>query len=276
MMVTIGLDPTLARLGPLVLTWHGLLTALAVLMALTVAGRAARRIGVADEAAASLMLWAVIGGLAGARASYDLDHPERLADGPGAVLAVWEGGIAAYGAFLGGLAAGLVRARRLGLPAWPLLDAAAPAILLGQAVGRLGCLLNGDAWGAPTGAGGGVVSTHPDALLPPSLLGVPTHPDPLSETVWVLGLLGSVTALGPKLGRPGSRFLTIAAGYGAGRLLLGTVRQEPVLLLGLQAAQVIGLVTGTAALAVLLWRLRHAGAGTGRAIEGTVRALPRR
>jgi phosphatidylglycerol:prolipoprotein diacylglycerol transferase len=252
------LDPTLVQLGPLVVGWHGVFTALAVLVAVWLGGRrAGRAVGPAaplDE----IIVWAVVGGMVGARMMHVLDHLPEYAANPVAALAIWEGGLAVYGAFLGGIAAGLVAAGRAGVPAWPLLDAAAPALLVGQAIGRLGCLSNGDAWGAPTGAGWGIVYWHPDALLPPALLGVPTHPYPLYEIAACALLLAGVWLARRRLAAPGALFLTVALGYAAIRFGLTWFRQEPVVWWGLQEAQIVALTTVLVAVGLLLAR-RQAG-----------------
>ena len=158
-----------------------------------------------------------------------------------------------WGSFIGAIVAGLIAARGTHLPIWPLLDIAGPAILIGQAIGRLGCLSNGDAWGAPTGGGWGIVYADPNDLVPRGLLGVPTHPYPLYEILAVLVLLGVLARLRPRLGRPGDLFIVAALGYAAIRFFLTFFRQETVVAAGLQEAQVIAvlivLVMGAVAVA---------------------------
>ena len=106
---------------------------------------------------------------------------------------VWEGGIAVYGAFIGGIIGGGIAAWRDHLDPWPLLDIAAPSMLVGQAIGRLGCLANGDAWGSDaTGCPLclAIRYTNPNDLLPAELRGVPTYAYPVYELVAEVILLG--------------------------------------------------------------------------------------
>jgi hypothetical protein len=70
-----------------------------------------------------------LGGFVGARLFHYLDHLGQLRERPQEILAIWQGGIAVYSAFIGGVLAGWVRARQLRLDAWRLLDVAAPALL---------------------------------------------------------------------------------------------------------------------------------------------------
>lgn len=260
MRFEIGFDPVIAQLGPLQIGWHGVFTALAVLVAVWLGTWLAERRGAPAEALGSVATWGLVGGLIGARLCHVLDHLEAYRASPLAVLAVWEGGIAVYGAFIGGVAAGALAARRAALPIWPLLDAAAPAMLIGQAIGRLGCLSNGDAWGGPCSGPLCVVYTHPRALLPPDLLDVPTHPYPLYELLAVLLLLPFLELVRRRSGRAGSVFLVAVLGYAVIRFGLSFLRQEARLLWGLQEAQLLALATGLAALVLLLRSRRRSGA----------------
>jgi phosphatidylglycerol:prolipoprotein diacylglycerol transferase len=173
-------------------------------------------------------------------------------------FAVWEGGIAVYGAFIGGIGAGLFAARRAGLPSWRLLDAAAPAMLIGQAIGRLGCLSNGDAWGAVCAHPLGLclIYTNPNDLLPLELHGVPTYPYPGYEIGAELLLLLGLWLARDRLRQPGEGFLLAALGYAVIRFGLGFMRQETIVAWGLQEAQLIALAAGLVALGFLLMRTR--------------------
>src|SRR5919205_2196035 len=112
-------------------------------------------------------------------------------------------------------------------------------MLVGQAIGRIGCFINGDAWGAPTGSAYGVVYWNEHDLVPPDLIGVPTHPYPLYEIGAVLVLLAALW-FGRRAGwRPGTTFLLATVGYGAIRFSLSFVRQEAILVFGLQEAQIL-------------------------------------
>ena len=91
-------------------------------------------------------------------------------------------------------------------------------------------------------------------MLPPELLGVPVHPYQLYETVGVAVVLGLVWLAVRRGGRPGTAFLLATVGHAALRFTLTFVRQEPIVALGLQEAQLVALCTGAAALAILAAR----------------------
>ena len=261
MTLTFAFDPVIAQLGPFQLGWHGLLTALAVLVALWLAGQLAIRRGIPSEVVYGVAGWGVVGGLIGARLFHVADHLTYYLDNPLLIPAIWEGGIAVYGAFIGGLIGGGIAAWRSHLDPWPLLDIAAPSMLVGQGIGRLGCLCNGDAWcadatGCPLCLA--IRYTNQNDLLPADLRGVPTYAYPLYEIAAEVVLLAALWLLGDRLKqRPGLAFLVAAMGYAVIRFGLTYLRQETVVLWGLQEAQVIAVITGLVALAVLAWRLRR-------------------
>jgi len=125
--------------------------------------------------------WGVAGGLIGARLFHVADHLSYYQQNTLLIPAIWEGGIAVYGTFIGGLVGGFVAAWRSHLDPWPLLDIAAPSMLVGQGIGRLGCLCNGDAWGGDaTGCPFclAIRYTNQNDLLPANLKGVPTYAYP--------------------------------------------------------------------------------------------------
>ncbi|MFN0074732.1 MAG: prolipoprotein diacylglyceryl transferase family protein [Chloroflexota bacterium] len=85
------------------------------------------------------------GGVVGAWLFHIVDHLVNYAHDPLEILAIWNGGIAMYGGFIGGLGAGWIAAQRSRLPCWDLAESSGPAMLASQAIGKLGCLINGDA-----------------------------------------------------------------------------------------------------------------------------------
>lgn len=257
-IVTFSFDPVIVQLGPVEIGWHGVFTVLAIAVGVWWGLRGARRIGVEGEVVDRVLTWAIAGAFVGARLFHVADHLSYFAAHPLEAFAIWQGGIAVWGGFIGAIAAGLLAARGTALPVWRLLDIAAPAILIGQAIGRLGCLSNGDAWGAPTGGDWGIVYTNPNDLIPRALLGVPTHPYPLYEIVAVLVLLGVLAWLRPRLSRPGDLFVVATLGYAAIRFALTFFRQETIVFAGLQEAQVISVAVAPVMLALLVLRARRA------------------
>ena len=256
-MIHMTFDPIFFRLGGLEVGWHGLLTAVAVVFGVWFGSRRATRYGIASAQLGNVAVWVIGSGIVGARLFHVLDHLSYFSDHPLEAFAVWEGGIAVYGSFIGGTLGGIFAARRYRIPVWALLDAVAPVVLVGQMIGRLGCFANGDAWGEPTGGEWGLVYEHSNTLLPSALLGVPTHAYPVYEIAAVSLLLGLMWTGRRFLQLPGETFLVAAIGYAIVRAGLTFFRQEPVILWGMQEAQVIGVVTGALAAGLLVLNRRR-------------------
>ena len=108
-----------------------------------------RRLGEDPEKAWDMVFMAVIGGIIGAKAYYVLLNYERLmADPMGLVFS--RGGLVWYGGFILATVLVIWEIRRQKLPLPKMADAAAPALALAYAVGRIGCFMVGDDWGRPT------------------------------------------------------------------------------------------------------------------------------
>lgn len=103
------------------------------------------------------LTWILMGAILGARITHFLfwDLKAILAD-PLSFLRFWEGGLSITGGIAGGVLAGFICFRREKVDFWHYFAVASPAVLIGQAVGRIGCFLNGDAWGIPTSLPWGV------------------------------------------------------------------------------------------------------------------------
>ncbi|MBI4497094.1 MAG: prolipoprotein diacylglyceryl transferase [Chloroflexi bacterium] len=235
------MDPNILVVGPLVLAWHGLLIGLGVLAGVLVAAQIGKRLRyqLSDDAISAIALWAVPGGIVGGRLAHVVDRWDFYASNPASVLAITEGGMAIWGSVLGGSLAAWLYVKRQGLPVGQAADLGAFGLLVGQIIGRVGCLINGDAYGAPTEVPWAVVYTHPGAFAP---LGVPTHPWPVYEILWSGLTLALLWRLMGRVRPEGMLFLLYLAAYAVGRFFLTFLRQERILFLGLQEAHLISLL----------------------------------
>ncbi len=256
-----GIDPVFAYLGPLTVRWYGLLLALALAVGIAVAVREGRRRRVPEDDVYSLAIWAVLAGVAAARLFPVLEDWETYRHNLRAAIAFQQGGLAMFGALAGGILAGLVYCRLRGLPVGRLADTAAPALVLAQAVGRIGCLINGDTWGSPTSLPWGIAYTNPGAMIPSQLLGIPTHPIPAYEILWGLALFALLWHLRSRPLREGTLFLVYIVLHGTGRLFLTLLRQhEMASIAGLHQTQVFSVLAIAGGL-LILWRMSGTASG---------------
>ncbi len=159
-----GIDPEIFEIAGLAITWHGLFTALGVVVGVLMAAFLARRAGIDDETVYNMALCLVVGGIIGARTLYVLEHLGDFSDDPAEVFAIQTGGISIYGALVGGTLGAVAYAAWRRLPRWgTMADVAAIGAILGMAVGRIGCLVNGDIYARTTDWPIGLVYTHSDS-----------------------------------------------------------------------------------------------------------------
>lgn len=253
---TIGMDPNIATFGGFTLAWHGIATAVAIIVAVYLIYREFIRKRISIEHFDAIAFWTIVGGIIGARVFFLFDHPIYMLHHPSQALKINEGGLAIYGALIGGFIAVALLMKRYGLPFRSVIDACAPGLLLAQAVGRIGCTINGDAWGAPTSSPFAFVYTNPKALIPANLLGVPTHPYPIYDMALCLAIFAVVWGLRKRDLPAGALFCIYAVVYAIGRFFITYFRQERIWFWGLQEAQVISLLVLILAAAALVWIMR--------------------
>lgn len=251
-MITISLDPVLLSIGHFAVRWYGVIVAAAIGLGVWLGAREAERKGFNKAAIYDASLWIVLGGLVGARLFHVLDHwPDEFAANPLRAFYVWEGGLAIWGGVAGGvLVLGLLAWRR-GWPLPRLLDAVAPGLVLAQAVGRIACIITGDAVGRPTTGPLGLAYTHPNAMVPQ--LGVYYTPMPLYEIIANLAIFAVLWSLRGKRWPDGRLFLIYLVLYSVMRFGLAYASAYQIVALGLTQSQLVALVALSIAMPLLAW-----------------------
>src|SRR3990172_1233236 len=246
-MFTISIDPIIFNIGHFALRWYGIILMIAMGIGIWLTAREAERKGFKKDDIYDAALWIIVGGLIGARLFHVLDHwPHEYAANPIRAFYIWEGGLAIWGALIGGLIAGALIAWRRGWRFPKLLDAAVPGLVLAQAIGRIACVITGDAMGKPTAGPFGFAYTNPNAMVPE--LGVYYTPMPVYEMLANLGIFALVWQLRKRNWPDGLLFLVYLSLYSLMRFFLAYTSSYQIIALGLTQSQFIAL----AALAIAL------------------------
>jgi phosphatidylglycerol:prolipoprotein diacylglycerol transferase len=248
------MHPVLFQVGPLTLRWYGAMIATACLVGLWLAKKEAVRNGIEKQKIEDFFLFAIIAAILGARLYYvTFTDPSLFWNSPYSAIAIWEGGLAIHGAILGGLLVGIFFTRMYKLSFWKFADTLAPSLVLGQAIGRIGCFFNGDAHGYPTDLPWGMVyspESPAGQMFPDQAL----HPTQLYEMVFNLIIFGVLWNFRKRIKTRGNLFLLYVMLYSAGRIIVEYFRADKLTFWNnVSAAQSIGVAGIAAALAIMLF-----------------------
>jgi phosphatidylglycerol:prolipoprotein diacylglycerol transferase len=248
------MHPVLFQVGPLTLRWYGAMIATACLVGLWLAKKEAVRNGIEKQKIEDFFLFAIIAAILGARLYYvTFTDPSLFWNSPYSAIAIWEGGLAIHGAILGGLLVGIFFTRMYKLSFWKFADTLAPSLVLGQAIGRIGCFFNGDAHGYPTDLPWGMVyspESPAGQMFPDQAL----HPTQLYEMVFNLIIFGVLWNFRKRIKTRGNLFLLYVMLYSAGRIIVEYFRADKLTFWNnVSVAQSIGVAGIAAALAIMLF-----------------------
>lgn len=218
------------HLGPLPVRGYAVSILVGIVVAVWIARRRWADRGGDPDTVLDIVFWAVPFGIVGARLYHLVTSPDEYF-GPGGhpwrAFAVWEGGLGIWGAIAFGAVGAWIGARRAGVRLPPFADAAAPAWLVAQAIGRLGNWFNQEVYGRPTTLPWGL--RIDDAHLPPGVAsGTLFHPTFLYEMVWTLGGAALVVWADRRfrLGHGRAFWLAVVV-YTSGRLWIELLRVDP-------------------------------------------------
>jgi prolipoprotein diacylglyceryl transferase len=266
------------HIGPAFVHFYGLMYVIGIAVAIYITRRRLTAAGANPDVVYDVAIWSVVAGIIGARLYFDITTPFDIEPktwwGP---FAIWNGGLGVWGGIAAGALVGAWRVRRAGQKAGVFADAVAPALLVAQAIGRIGNYFDQQLFGKP--------STLPWALEVPSravrvAAGIPARylgyssfqPSFLYEMIFDLALAGFLVWLGHHRNiKPWGLFALYVAGYSGYRIFEETIRiDSSAYVLGLRLNFFVALV---ACLAGLIWfaisqRSRVVAKGTAVVIIG--------
>jgi phosphatidylglycerol:prolipoprotein diacylglycerol transferase len=250
------MHPVLVQIGPFVIRWYGAMIILACFVGLWLAKKEAEKNDIDPKKIDDFFLYAIIGAIIGARLYYILfSDPAQLWKDPFFVIAVWKGGLAIHGAILGGLSIAVLYARKQKISFLKFADTLTPSLILGQAIGRIGCFFNGDAHGYPTSLPWGIVYA-PESLAGQMFPGQALHPTQLYEMFLNLIIFGALWKIRKKINTSGLLFVLYIILYSTARIFVEQFRADKLTYFGnISAAQSIGIL-GILLGIILMWLLK--------------------
>lgn len=239
--------------------WYGILIVLGLLLAVLFCMKQRSKYGITEDDILDGVLWGIPFGVIGARLYYVIFYLDLFRDAEGKLnwskmIAIWDGGLAIYGAVIAVVLVALVLSRVKKFRLWALMDLVVMGLMIGQAVGRWGNFMNREAFGAET--------TLPWRMQLTLTTGevVQVHPTFLYESLWnVIGLLLIVFVISRARRFDGENTCFYFLWYGVGRFWIEGLRTDSLYLfdwtfLGqpVRVSQALSLVMIVAALLVLV------------------------
>jgi len=263
-LITIGINPIAFTIGEMSVRWYGVMIALAVVVLILWAVWQIRHgADISYDSLLTVALIAIPSGIIISRLLHIIDLWGFYMANPRLLLGF--GGLTIWGAILGATLGIWIYSRFTDFKFGYFMDMLAPGVLLAQAVGRVGCTINGCCYGmaAPSWLPWSVVYTHPDSYAP---LGIAVHPTQPYEIIFLLIVFGVLFWLRKRFQPEGSLFLIYLSMYSIWRLGLGFLRDGTDFLFGLQQAQVVGIVVLLIVIPILVLRTRWVK-GEGRGLD---------
>ena len=245
--------------GPLTIHFYALCILAGIVVATLMTNHRLTKRGAEPWVVVDIALLAVPLAIIAARIFHVVTHPGfYFGDGKDlwAIFRIWEGGIAIYGALIGGAIGAWLGCRWTGIRFWSFADALAPGLLLAQALGRFGNWFNQELFGLPTDLPWGLEIDYPNPAWPAGLPeGTLFHPTFLYEVIWnLLGVLVLLWAGKRFRLQWGRLFALYLIWYSAGRIVWESIRIDPSeVFLGLRTnvwAAILGVVVGLVIFAV--------------------------
>jgi len=238
------MHPIIVKIGPFTIYSYGIMVAIAFLFGIFIARREAVRKNIKPGLVYDLGFYLLIGSIIGARIYYILFFglKDFLAE-PASIFKVWQGGLAIHGGIFGGIITSIIFSNARKISFWALADLIAPSIILGQAIGRIGCYLNGCCYGMP--------------MMKP-LFGMERHPTQIYELI--LDFIGFLLLwdLRKKIRFKGGLFLLYLMTYSVIRIIVSQFRADNLYLwnTGITLAGLSSLIIFIIAMALFI-RKRH-------------------
>ena len=250
--ISVDPSPVALRVFGKDIYWYGIIIAVGFVLAVVYMMYRSKDFGVTSDDTLDLVLWTVPIGVICARLYYCIFYWELYADNPISMLYIWQGGLAIYGAVIGGAVTVVIVSKVKKIKTGVFLDLASMGVLIGQIFGRWGNFMNREAHGSVTD------SFFKMGLVDAAGQVTYYHPTFLYESVWNLaGFIGIHILSKKKRKFDGEVFLLYIGWYGLGRAWIEGLRTDSLMLFstGIRVSQLVAVVSFAAAAAVLAYVL---------------------
>lgn len=249
------MNPEAFNIFGLSIRWYGILLSLGILAGILWAYYEAKRLGKNPDYIIDLALWCVPAAVIGARVYYVIFEWDYYQGDIMRMINIREGGLAIHGALIAAVFTGYIFCKVKKLSFWENTDIVAPGIIIGQAIGRWGNFMNGEAHGGPTDLPWGINVTE---LQNGIEVVTKVHPTFLYESLWNLGVFAILIIFRKKKKVDGEVFLLYGILYSLGRFWIEGLRTDSLMFLGMRQAQLISVFIIVCFTAILLF-VRHKG-----------------
>lgn len=247
-MIEISINP----IAFLNIRWYGIFIALAiVVIILWMVWQERKGANLSYDTIFTVALVGIPSGVIFSRLLHVVDRWDYYGQNLGQIIGA--SGLSAYGAILGGALGIWIYSKFSNFKFSYFADVVAPGIILAQAIGRVGCTINGCCYGIATALPWGIIYTHPNSLAP---FGVASHPTTVYEIIWNLIVFGVLLKLKGRFKPDGSLFLIYLSLYSLWRLGTDFLRVGTPFLFGLHQAQVVAIIVLAIAISLLALRTR--------------------
>ena len=248
----IDVSPIAFSIGSLSVRWYGIMVALAVLFLILWMLRSVRKgANISYDTVLNAALVGIPSGIIISRLLHVLDYWEYYSQNLGDIIGA--SGLTIYGAVLGAALGIWIYSHFSKQSFGYLADVIAPGIIMAQAIGRVGCVLNGCCYGLETDIFCAVIYTSPDSFAP---IGVPVHPTQIYEIIYNVMLFGVLLLLRGRFKPDGTLFLIYLGLYSVWRFSISFLREGTPFLFELHQAQVIAIIVILIALYIFAFKAR--------------------
>ena len=215
--------PNLFSIGPFTLHTYGLLVATGFLSGLLITVRIGKTQGINPQHVMDMGFFIIISAIIGSRILYVFINFSHYIQNPLDIFKIWHGGLVFSGGLIGVILVSALYVRKRNITLWQMADLWSPAIALGQAIGRIGCLMAGCCYGKPTGSQVSIIFTDPHSLAP---VNIPLQPTQIYSSISGFLIFGILLALQSKRKFDGQIFLWFLIMHSTARLFIERLRGD--------------------------------------------------